>query len=79
MPALFLDRDGVINERLPGDYVTSPETFKSAPGFAEAIRLLSEVFHPVIVVTNQQGIGKGLMDEEQLAEVHRYMLGIVEQ
>ncbi|MFM7400569.1 MAG: D-glycero-alpha-D-manno-heptose-1,7-bisphosphate 7-phosphatase [Bacteroidota bacterium] len=79
MPALFLDRDGVINERLPGDYVTSPETFKPAPGLAEAIRLLSEVFHPVIVVTNQQGIGKGLMDEEQLAEVHRYMLGIVEQ
>lgn len=79
MPALFLDRDGVINERLPGDYVKTPEAFKPAPGFPEAIRLLSKVFDPVIVVTNQQGIGKGLMDEHQLAEVHDYMLGIVER
>lgn len=76
MPALFLDRDGVINERLPGDYVKSPETFRPAPGFTEAIRLLSGVFDPIIVVTNQQGIGKGLMNEHQLTEVHNYMLGI---
>ena len=79
MPALFLDRDGVINARLPGDYVKTPEAFTPAPGFPEAIRLLSKVFDPVIVVTNQQGIGKGLMDEHQLAEVHDYMLGIVER
>ena len=79
MPALFLDRDGVINERLPGDYVKSPETFKPVPGFREAIRLLSQAFDPIIVVTNQQGIGKGLMDERQLTAVHDYMIGIVEK
>jgi histidinol-phosphate phosphatase family protein len=77
MPALFLDRDGVINRRLPGEYVQTPETFFPVEGLGEAIRLLSTVFHPIVVVTNQQGIGKGLMGEVELANVHYKMHQLV--
>lgn len=76
MAPLFLDRDGVINRRIPGDYVRTPETFEPIPGLAEAIRLLTQKFHPIIVITNQAGIGKGLMGEMDLANVHRRMMEI---
>ena len=71
---LFLDRDGVINYRLVDDYVRTPEEFRFHDGVPEAIAFFSEVFGRIIVVTNQQGIGKGLMDEDNLAVVNRKML-----
>ncbi|MBR9920218.1 MAG: HAD family hydrolase [Bacteroidetes bacterium] len=71
---LFLDRDGVINHRLPGRYVQNPDEFDFMPGVPEAIAQLNRLFSPVVVVTNQQGIGKGLMTETDLAGVHAYML-----
>ena len=73
MPTLFLDRDGVINQRTPGDYVKSPEEFVPAPGLAEAMHLLAPHFNHILVITNQQGIGKGLMGEMELANVHHKM------
>lgn len=73
-PALFLDRDGVLNVRIPGDYVKSPEAFQPVEGFGEALRLLRAHFEPILVVTNQAGIGKGLMRVEDLEAVHRKML-----
>ncbi len=73
-PTLFLDRDGVINERLPGDYVRCREEFRFLPGVLEALRYFSEYFQHIVVVTNQQGIGKGLMTEADLAEIHEKML-----
>lgn len=76
-PALFLDRDGVINVRTPGDYVRTPEAFIPADGLEEAVRLLTEVFGRIVVVTNQAGIGKGLMTAEDLGAVHARMLSIV--
>jgi D-glycero-D-manno-heptose 1,7-bisphosphate phosphatase len=77
MSTLFLDRDGVINVRTPGDYVKTPAAFEPVDGLEEAMRLLSEKFGRIIVVTNQAGIGKGLMSEPALADVHRKMLKIV--
>ena len=71
--ALFLDRDGVINKRLPDEYVKQPDEFEFLPGVTEAIAILSAIFQPVIVVTNQQGLGKGLMTLEQLDKVHKKM------
>ncbi len=68
---LFLDRDGVLNERLVGDYVRRPEQFVWLPGVLTALKLLSPYFDRRIIVTNQQGIGKGLMSEADLANVHR--------
>lgn len=70
---LFLDRDGVINQRLPGAYVQDPRQFTFLPGVVEALRMLRAVFSRIVVVTNQQGIGKGLMTDQQLQMVHRYM------
>ncbi len=73
-PALFLDRDGVLNVRIPGDYVKTPEGFEPVEGFGEALRLLRIHFDPIVVVTNQAGIGKGLMRPEDLDAIHRKML-----
>jgi D-glycero-D-manno-heptose 1,7-bisphosphate phosphatase len=72
--ALFIDRDGVINERLPDDYVKRPDEFHFISGVTDAFISLSAIFNPIIVVTNQQGIGRGLMTSAQLNAVHTKML-----
>lgn len=77
--SLFLDRDGVINKRLVGDYVKTPEEFEFLPGSIAAIRILSAMFKNIFIITNQQGIGKGIMTVKQLDIVHRQMLGIIKQ
>ena len=70
---LFLDRDGVINDRIFGGYVTEIAEFNFLEKSDEAIAILSNIFHLTFVVTNQQGIGKGLMTEFDLLEIHAYM------
>ena len=70
---LFLDRDGVINKRIFGGYVTSWEKHEFLPDVVEAITAFSELFKYVIVITNQQGIGKGLMNIDQLNSIHENM------
>jgi histidinol-phosphate phosphatase family protein len=76
---LFLDRDGVINERLPGAYVSSIQEFVFTVGATHAIAEFAKVFTRIIVVTNQQGIGKGLMTENALLEIHRHMIQDIEK
>lgn len=71
--ALFLDRDGVINTRIPGGYVSKTADFKWMPGNPEAIAQLSPLFEYFFIVTNQQGIGKGLMTMKDLEAVHNHM------
>lgn len=75
---LFLDRDGVINKRLIDDYVTKVDEFEFIPGVLEAIVKFNKVFDRVFIVTNQQGIAKGLMTEEDLSAIHRFMLETIE-
>jgi histidinol-phosphate phosphatase family protein len=72
--SLFLDRDGVINRKLPGDYVRSWAQFSFADGVLEALLVFADVFGPIIMVTNQQGIGKGLMSSTDLEDLHGKML-----
>ncbi len=67
---LFLDRDGVLNRRVIGDYVRSVKDFEWLPGVLSALVLLRREFGRIVVVTNQQGIGKGLMTEEDVNRVH---------
>jgi histidinol-phosphate phosphatase family protein len=76
LPTLFLDRDGVLNVRPPG-YVTTPAEWIPLPGLEEAMRQLSTVFGRIVVVTNQAGIGKGLMTEADLTAVHQKMLDTI--
>lgn len=71
---LFLDRDGVINKRIMGGYVTSPAEFEFLPDVLPAIATFSRQFNRIFVVTNQQGVGKGLMSERNLLEIHAYMM-----
>lgn len=76
---LFLDRDGVINERLPGQYVRSFDQFSFLPGVLDALALLAEHFDPIVIITNQQGIGKKLMTVNDLKIIHRQMMERIEQ
>jgi len=76
---LFLDRDGVINERLPGDYVRQWAEFRFIAGVLDALRFFAGYFGRIVVVTNQQGIGKGLMGVADLQALHFQMLGAVAQ
>jgi len=77
--AVFLDRDGVINEKAPeGEYVTEWGAFRFLPGALDGLALLASLGAPVIVATNQRGIARGAMSEEDLADIHRQMLEQVE-
>lgn len=77
--SLFLDRDGVINKRLPDDYVKSWEQFRFIEGVLDAFKIFSEKFGRIIVVTNQQGIGKGLMTGPELEIIHGMMMKSVSE
>lgn len=68
--AIFLDRDGVINKHLPGDYVRTWADFEWLPQVREAIFLLSKSAERIIIVTNQQGVAKGLMSAEDVETIH---------
>ena len=75
---LFLDRDGVINVRIIDGYVTKIEEFEFLPGVIEAFKIFKNKFNRIIVVTNQQGVGKGLMTEDDVKKVHDFMINEVE-
>jgi len=70
-PAVFLDRDGTINEEVK--YLGSPHQLRIIPGAAEAIARLNKAGIPVIVVTNQSGIARGYYTEDDVQDVHNYM------
>lgn len=72
MRAVFLDRDGVINENRP-DHVTSWETFRFLPGALRALQLLAHAEFQVFVITNQAIINRQLIDHTGLATIHRRM------
>lgn len=75
---LFLDRDGVINIRLIDDYVKTIDEFVFTDGFREALAQITPLFSRVFVVTNQQGVGKGLMKIETLNQIHHSMQAQIE-
>ncbi len=75
---LFLDRDGVINTRLVDDYVKNINEFEFMPGVLDAFRIFAEKFGKIIIVTNQQGVGKGLMTMQDVEKVHKFMLKEIE-
>ena len=71
---LFLDRDGVVNVWLPGDYVKTWDEFRFKDGFLDFIGKYATSFKHILIVTNQRGVGKGLMTIESLNDIHARML-----
>ncbi len=67
--AVFLDRDGVLNVYLPGDYVKTPAELTLLPGAGESVAKLNALGVPVFVVSNQQGVAKGVMTQADLDAV----------
>lgn len=72
-PAVFFDRDGIVNERIVGDYVKSIKEFQFIPNFFTTFKLVLSSDCYSFLVSNQQGIGKGLMTELDLKEIHNFM------
>ena len=76
-PAIFLDRDGTLNEER--GYITELSQFSLYPYAAEAVRLINEAGWLAVVITNQAGIARGLYPEEFLHDVHTVMQSQLEQ
>lgn len=71
---LFLDRDGVINHEKENDYIRNWDEFIFYDDSLSALALLRPHFDRLILVTNQKGIGKGLMTVDDLTAIHEQML-----
>ncbi len=71
--AIFLDRDGIINEEI-GDYVKRFEDFKLLPHLAETLKNYQSQGFLIIVITNQGGLAKGLYNLSELNKMHQYFL-----
>lgn len=71
---LFLDRDGVINTEKEGSYIFHYGEFSFIGGTTEALRICAAAFGRIVVVTNQRGVGKGLMTAAALQEIHDKMV-----
>lgn len=71
---LFLDRDGVINRHRPDDYVKTISELEFLPGSLEALKMLAPFFTYIFIITNQRGVGKGIMSSQALDKIHAYML-----
>jgi D-glycero-D-manno-heptose 1,7-bisphosphate phosphatase len=79
LEAVFLDRDGVLNPHIPGDYLKSADDLVLLPGVAAAVRRLNDARLPVIVISNQQGVGKGVMTMDDLLAIEGRMAGLLAQ
>ena len=75
---LFLDRDGVINHEKEMDYIYHYGEFNFYEGVPEAIQYLSTRFAKIIIITNQRGVGREFMTEEDLLSIHDQMLADIE-
>jgi D-glycero-D-manno-heptose 1,7-bisphosphate phosphatase len=72
-PAIFFDRDGVVNRRRVDDYVRTLDDFEFLPEIFEVLPRVRDEGYLAVVVTNQRGIARGLMTENALHEIHRSM------
>lgn len=75
---LFLDRDGVINYEKQDDYIRNRDEFRFYEGVKEAMKVLAEKFGKIFIVSNQRGIGKQLMTEDDLSDIHHHLKAEIE-
>ena len=67
---LFLDRDGVINRRKIDGYITNWSEFIFEEGALSLLSEVNSIFQTIVIITNQQGVGKGLMTQDDLNDIH---------
>jgi D-glycero-D-manno-heptose 1,7-bisphosphate phosphatase len=72
--SLFLDRDGVINHEKNENYILNWREFHFYDRVTDALKIFATVFRTIVMVTNQRGVGKGLMTVEDLDNIHTNML-----
>ena len=69
-PAVFFDRDGIVNESPGPGYVERWEDFRLQPSFVDSLRIVVERGYAPVVVTNQRGVGRGVMPRAELDRIH---------
>jgi D-glycero-D-manno-heptose 1,7-bisphosphate phosphatase len=74
---LFLDRDGVINVEKTDSYIFHFDEFVFYEEAREALRIFNELFGRIVVVTNQRGVGRGMMTADALKDIHDRMVGAI--
>lgn len=79
MKALFLDRDGIINRRIIGGYVRTIDEFELLDDILPILQRAHDRGYLLILITNQQGVGKGLMSREDLDTIHDHMQSLLKQ
>lgn len=72
-PAVFFDRDGVVNVSPGAGYVLRWTDFHFAPGIVEALQVCRQAGYALVLATSQQGVGKGLMSQADLNDIHARM------
>ncbi|MBT3933400.1 MAG: HAD-IIIA family hydrolase [Bacteroidetes bacterium] len=75
---LFLDRDGVINNKIDNDYVRNWDSFYFLSDIPKIFQNLKTIFSRVIIISNQQGIGKNLMTVSDLINLHTIMINAIQ-
>lgn len=73
-PCVFFDRDGIINVSPGPGYVERVEDFHLVPEFVEALRVVSSKGYAAVVITNQRGVGRGIMTQETLDSIHDHLI-----
>lgn len=76
---LFLDRDGVINHETVGSYITHWDEFRFYEGVLGAVKQFSEIFGTVVMVTNQRGVGRGIMSLDALKDINIRMTAAIHE
>jgi histidinol-phosphate phosphatase family protein len=76
---LFLDRDGVISRRVMDGYVQRWDDFRFLEGVLEAMPVLAGIFGHIIIVSNQQGVGKGMMSARDLDAIDLEMRAAIQK
>lgn len=75
---IFIDRDGVINKEKKGEYILNWNEFIFYDGAKEAMKIFNSLFNTIVIVTNQRGVGRGLMNEFDLSHIHLNMQNEIE-
>jgi D-glycero-D-manno-heptose 1,7-bisphosphate phosphatase len=78
-PTVILDRDGVLNVKMPkAEYVRTWDDWRWVEGSREAVAAFTRAGYRIVIVTNQAGIARGAMTEDDLNEIHRHMIADID-